>query len=63
MKTSASGGGEESSPGAEALGECPIASTRASIAYVTSIRHSITIQPYRIAIPNPAGERTRDSAG
>jgi hypothetical protein len=30
---------------------------------VTSIHHSITIQPQRVAIPNPAAERTRDSAG
>jgi len=37
--------------------------TRDLIACVTSIRHSTIIQPYRIAIPNPAGERTRDSAG
>ena len=55
--------------GAVALGKCGVqvwsggGDTRHLIACLTSVRHSIIIQPCRIAIPNPAGERRRDSAG
>ena len=54
--------------GAVAFGKCGDLDRRRSgkgdvIACLTSSHPLITIQPCRIAIPNPAGERTRDSAG